>query len=242
MKTETSTTFTTTHSTTHSTTPSTTPSTTQSTTRKPQPVNVVLITGGDNRADQNATLHSAEIFLPNSPDTPCILPELPEQFTEQTQDGGMICGGLYTRNYCYAWNSTEGKFPKTPVHKFAPARYHHVSWTPVSEKETFLIGGGSSKPKSGAHNSTNTLTPGVFMGRKGFDLKNQYILYGACSIADPETDTVIITGGNAFDQPRFKLTSLYNEDGFIENFGNLTHRREFHGCTSYVANKKRVGN
>ena len=202
--------------------------------------NGVLITGG--YGYDKGTRYSAEIFLPNSPGKPCILPNLPEPYYGHTQDGSMICGGVKTQYTCRQWNFDEGKFPDKPNHQFRPGRYRLVSWTPVSEKETFLIGGGSSKPKSGAHNSTNTLTPGVFMGRKGFDLKNQYILYGACSIADPETDTVIITGGNAFDQPRFKLTSLYNEDGFIENFGNLTHRREFHGCTSYVANKKRVGN
>ena len=190
--------------------------------------NVVLITGGRN------ALHSAEIFFPNSPSKPCILPELPAPYWRHTQDGGMICGGDNTNIYtCHQWNSEEGKFPERPVHEFKPSRYEHVSWTPASTSETFLIGGGSKSLRS----TSTIVKQGLFSGFGGFALKHP--LFGACSIPDPETDTVIITGGNLND-PNFKITSLYNENGFVEDFGMLKFKRYRHGCTSYVADQKRV--
>merc|ERR1711915_178243 len=79
-------------------------------------------------------------------------------------------------------------------------------------------------------------------GYEGFGL--EYPLRGACSIPDPETGTVIITGGNHHSDSshpnRYRITSVYNEDGFIENLGNLKYQRYLHGCTSYVADKKRI--
>ena len=195
--------------------------------------NVVLITGGRSEKDVNATMHSAEIFLPNSPNKPCILPELPAPYLRHTQDRGMLCGGLHTRYSCHQWNSKEAKFPEKPVHEFKPGRHRLVSWTPVAGQETFLIGGGSQGPRE----TSTIVKQGVFIGYGGFDLK--YPLFGACSITDPETDTVVITGGN-LNSPNFKITSLYNQDGFVEDFGKLTYQRYQHGCTSYVADKKRV--
>ena len=232
MKTETTTPGTTTQSTTttHSTTPP----------KTPPGGKVVLITGGSSYhpAEGNATSHSAEIFLPNSPNEPCILHDLPAPYSGHTQDGGMICGGRGQRgslnNNCRQWNQEEGKFPINPVHEFNPARGSLVSWTPMSEMETFLIGGDGP---SESFNSSTIVKPGVFDGYKGFYLK--YYLYGSCAVADPETDTVVIIGGNT---DSYKVTSLYNEDGWVEDFGNLHYMRWRHGCTSYVANKKRVTN
>ena len=235
-----STTHTTTHSSTHSTTHSTTQSITHSTTSGLTHVdgNAVLITGGWTVGKYlNATSHSSEIFLPNSPNKPCILPELPAQYWFHTQDGGMICGGQKTKNICRQWNSDEGVFPEKPIHEFKTGRVNHVSWSPVSEKETFLIGGTSAGV--GAEKSSTTVKQGVFEGYGGFPLKSPLRITGACSIPDPETDTVVITGGN-LNSPMYRRASLYNENGFVKNLGNLTYRRQHHGCTSYVADKKRV--
>jgi len=198
-------------------------------------VKVVLITGGLNKEDHEATVHSAEIFLPDFPDSPCILPALPVAYSEHSQDGGLLCGGYAkeTRFNCRQWNSTEGNFPAKPVHEFKHDRKNHVSWTPVAEKETFLIGGGGTD--SGAMNSSTIVKPGVFEGSHGFDLTIP--IYAACAIPDPDTDTLIITGG---DPENETSTSLYNEDGFIESFGTLNHGRAHHGCTSYVTHNKRI--
>ena len=149
----------------------------------------------------------------------------------------MICGGYYAKTHdnCRQWNSKEEIFPRKPVHTFKPSRYFHVSWTPVSGKVTYLMGGGGSKLIG---NSTTIVKPGVLLGYKGFDLV--YPLFGACAIPDPETDSVVITGGNTNSVDEYKITSLYNVDGFVENFGNLNYQRWLHGCTSYVADNKRV--
>ena len=231
MKTESSTSGSTTHGTKHSTT-------THSTTKpNPDPKNVVLITGGLSSTGSNATLYSSEIFSPNSP--PCILRDLPAPYTGHTQDHGLICGGVYnqTRDNCRQWSYKEGKFPEKPVHQFYPGRYDHVSWTPASEKETFLIGGFDWSKDS--QNSSTFVRPGVLEGYKGPENLPVFRLYGACSIPDPETDTVVITGGN-YISPHRRVTALYNEDGFVEYLGNMTYPRLWHGCTSYIADKKRV--
>ena len=196
--------------------------------------NVVLITGGKSG---NATEHSVEIFLPDSPSNPCILRDLPEGYYGHTQDGGMICGGQRTPYTCRRWNPNEGIFPEKPDHRFKPDRFCHVSWTPVSENVTFLMGGGSKKDR--AENTSTPIRPGIYSGPY-FDFDLKYKLYAACSIPDPETDTVIITGGNYDHDPKNKITSLYNEDGHVEDFGYLNHPRMFHGCTSYMTDKKRV--
>ena len=210
---------------------------------------VVLITGGG----ESRTQFSAEIFSPNNPDKPCILPDLPYDYVLHTQDGGMLCGGLRNQiltTTCRQWNSTEGRFLEEPVHKFEHGRHGHVSWTPVSKEKTYLMGGS----KKGAFivglhnpNTSTVVTKGKYNGAEGFNLK--YSIFGACSIPNPETDTVIITGGggdghidSVVDEDNRYITSLYNENGFIENFGNLIHPRKFHGCTSYVADKRRVNN
>ena len=196
--------------------------------------NGVLITGG--YGYDKGTRYSAEIFLPNSPGKPCILPNLPEPYYGHTQDGSMICGGVKTQYTCRQWNFDEGKFPDKPNHQFRPGRYRLVSWTPVSEKETFLIGGGSET--TGARNSTTIVKPGMVNGTTpiewGLDL------YGACSIPYPELDRVVITGGNVNKSPSLKLTLVYNQDGFVKRLSNLNSQRIFHGCTSYIANNKRV--
>ena len=233
-----STTYTTTHTTTHTTT-TTRKSTSGST-------NVVLITGGQSSSGPGGTERSAEIFVPDL--GTCVLPNLPISYLAHTQQGGMLCGGYHrnTTNTCRQWNSTEGKFIEKPVHEFESVRYALVSWTPVSEEKTFLLGGG--RLGSGSQNTSTIVTPDKFNGTYGFYL--EYAIFGACSIPDPETDTVIITGGNCWRTDTFdsykdtggncNLTSLYNEKGFVEYFGNLMHPRRFHGCTSYVADKKRV--
>ena len=206
---------------------------TETTTQKPEVKKVVLITGGYSHQDTNATFHSAEIFLPNSPGNPCILPDLPERYYAHTQDSGMICGGYYTQNTCRKWSPKEGNFPEKPVHYFKPVRFHHVSWT-TSEKETILFGGGAHDTR----NTTTVLKPGVVDGNQGFKLGRQ-IFYGACSIPWPEKDSVVITGGN-YHYPDYRRAIVYNEKGLVEYLGNINHQRVYHGCTSYIANKKRV--
>ena len=57
-----------------STTPSPSTTTRRTTTASSDEGKVVLITGGANKYDHEATVNSAEIFDPNSPNNPCLLP------------------------------------------------------------------------------------------------------------------------------------------------------------------------
>ena len=51
----------------------------------------------------------------------------------------------------------------------------------------------------------------------------------------------MITGGyyNEADK-HLKTVSVYNKTGFVGNIANLINHRWNHGCTSYVADNKRV--
>ena len=173
--------------------------------------------------------------MPDSPSSLCILPDLPVRYFGHTQHGGTLCGGLSgTQTTCRQWNSKDASFPAKPVHEFKSGRFYHVSWTPVSEKETFLIGGGFK-----SNNSSTIVEPEVLEGSPGFPIKyplTRWPVHGSCGITDPDTDALIITGGMTAETD----TSLYDENGFIEPFGTLNHKRRWHGCTSYVTNKKRV--
>ena len=61
----------------------------------------------------------------------------------------------------------------------------------------------------------------------------------ACSISDPDTDTVLLTGG----YPTGTTVSRYGKEGWIEDFSSgLKTGRNGHGCASYITkdNDERV--
>ena len=59
---------------------------------------------------------------------------------------------------------------------------------------------------------------------------------GICAIEDPDTETVVITGG--FDDPT--TVSVYNQDGHKEDLATLITGRSDHACTSYMSAGTRV--
>ena len=58
----------------------------------------------------------------------------------------------------------------------------------------------------------------------------------ACSIEDPDTETVVITGG------KYTLTtvSVYGRQGWVEDLSSLNTGRQYHACTSYKTSGTRV--
>ena len=58
----------------------------------------------------------------------------------------------------------------------------------------------------------------------------------ACSIEDPDTETVVITGG------RYTSTtvSVYGLQGWVEDLPSLITGRYWHACTSYKTAGTRV--
>ena len=59
----------------------------------------------------------------------------------------------------------------------------------------------------------------------------------ACSIADPDMDTFILTGGI---HGRNSKTSVFGKAGWIKDLADLNQGRYMHACASYVSNEKRV--
>ena len=60
----------------------------------------------------------------------------------------------------------------------------------------------------------------------------------ACAIPDPDTDTVVVTGGHWTGG--HYLVSVYNVTGWQEDLPNLNTERYGHACTSYTTGGKRV--
>ena len=58
----------------------------------------------------------------------------------------------------------------------------------------------------------------------------------ACAIEDPDTQTVVITGGD------YTLTtvSVYGLKGWVENLEALNYGRYGHACSSYISGGSRV--
>ena len=64
-----------------------------------------------------------------------------------------------------------------------------------------------------------------------------------CSIPDPDTDTVLLTGGS-IGHTALTTVSRYGEKGLIEDFSSgLNTGRYLHGCGSYISkDNERVKN
>jgi len=175
----------------------------------------VLITGGINSAAWN----TAELYHPSS-GTSCSLPGLPDIRDYHTvEKSGLLCGGYDYRDSCLQWSSVTGTWEQSIT--LAVERRYHVSWTPQSDV-TYLMGGDSSEART-----TTTLIKPDGSQEPGFSLK--YDTYEACSIEDPDTETVVITGG------RYTSTtvSVYGLQGWVEDLQPLHTGRYWHACTSY---------
>ena len=59
----------------------------------------------------------------------------------------------------------------------------------------------------------------------------------ACSIADPDMHSVIITGGGG---RRRSKASVYDKSGWIMDLSDLRQGRYLHACTSYASKTKKV--
>ena len=102
---------------------------------------VVLISGGFGEEQSK----SVEIYHPDKDS--CKIPDLPESRYDHTQDGGMLCGGSYTRRSCRRWNPDTGAWD-LEIESLTEKRYNHVSWTPADGSATYLMGGGWSDKTS----------------------------------------------------------------------------------------------
>ena len=93
----------------------------------------VLITGGYGAAQ------SAEIYHPDR-DSVCVLPDLPDGRYHHTQDGSLLCGGMFTPRSCLGWNPDTGAWDLV-TESLTEDRGIHSSWTPADGSVTYLMGG-----------------------------------------------------------------------------------------------------
>ena len=114
-------------------------------------ISAVFITGGEGAAEQ-----SAEIYHPDR-DNHCVLPDLPDHREHHTQDGSLVCGGLYTPRSCRRWNADTGTWDLV-TEALTESRAYHISWTPVDGSVTYLMGGGGSVTTSDAIHKNNSVT------------------------------------------------------------------------------------
>ena len=65
-----------------------------------------------------------------------------------------------------------------------------------------------------------------------------FIIYysKACAIPDPDTDTVVITGGD----PPQNTVSVYSVQGWQEDLPGLITARLHHACAGYTSGGRRV--
>jgi len=108
-----------------------------------------------------------------------------------------------------------------------PGRVRHVAW--MSSIGLFLIGGLDSMDTSMLISNDGSITEGkINSGR-----------YGACAVADPKTDTVIIIGGYNLTYYATDEVVRYDIHGYETQLPNLTYPRRYLGCSGYYNN---VGN
>ena len=56
-----------------------------------------------------------------------------------------------------------------------------------------------------------------------------YVCRDVCSIADPATNTVVVTGGVYTET----VVSLYGEEGWVKDLPSLNQGRNYHACAAY---------
>ena len=93
----------------------------------------VLITGG------YGAENSAEIYHPDR-ESPCDLPDLPDQRRYHTQDGSLLCGGWRNYKSCQKWNPDIGAWDLV-TKSLTEDREGHISWTQADGAMTYLIWG-----------------------------------------------------------------------------------------------------
>ena len=163
----------------------------------------------------------------------CNLPPLDPNRIGHTVTGLTACGGWTSSKSnvsttCSTFNTTTGQWEES--HEYTPGRRYHSAW---KTSEGILLMGGYYA--SDAANTTTLILPDGGH-RQGFNLVE--LSDGSCAIEDPETNSVILTGGYYYDNKGSYLNSVirYNESGFVEYLPSLTSPRFLHGCGGYYNN------
>jgi len=176
----------------------------------------------------------------------CNITQMNHPRSGSTTTGFIACGGNdiidYDYYYYYSTSSYESYAPfncemfdpssgtwsnyATWDQSSFPARYRHVAW--MSSIGLFLIGGSGSMDSSMLISNDGSITEGAINSGS----------YGACAVADPKTDTVIIIGG--YNETYYTDNVVrYDINGIKTPLPSLNYGRVYHGCSGYYNN---VGN
>merc|ERR1739838_720789 len=165
-----------------------------STTNAPMNTGIIISGGG-------SASNTVEVFIPGS-GLGCTLPDLPNDRFGHSMDGLVLCGGGYSNigTNCLSFTSGQWNTSHTLLH----SRYCHSSW--MSEEGLVLIGGRGSPTTTELLQDSNSVPY--------FDLK--YRTRYTCSIPDPATNTVILTGG--LETRTSPIVSRYGKDhGYVQS-------------------------
>lgn len=139
---------------------------------------------------------------------------------KHTQDGLLACGGVRYPGSCEEFQPATGTWAQT-AHTLQHWRKAHVSWS-LGAEGTQLMGGRWSGTTTEMVKQDGTTEP-------SFNLK--YDTWFACSIPDPSSATVMVTGGE-YTQT---TVSRYGRTGWLEDLPSLTVGRRQHACGSYMS-------
>ena len=137
----------------------------------------VLITGGYGAAQ------SAEIYHPDR-DSVCVLPDLPDGRYHHTQDGSLLCGGMFTPRSCLGWNPDTGAWDLETW--LTSSHYGLACSIPDPDTDTAVVTGGRG-----------TLTTVSVYGKEGWiedfssGLKTGRFGHGCSSFLSKDNERVI---------------------------------------------------
>jgi len=177
---------------------------------KQDPETGIVISGGGQALNK-----WVELFIPSSGYS-CLLPSLHDVRDGHTMNNMYICGGddFYARDLCIQF--VEGQW--TALSATMQSRDDHSSW--LTPQGLVLMGGDYTTK------STEIITLKGGQGGPGFSLN--FEVRGSCTIEDPITDSIIVTGGMGNEVTRYDLL------GYLEDLPSMLRTRNAHGCGSYI--------
>ena len=198
----------------------------------------IIVSGGAN----NQVLKSVEIIREDG--TICTLPDMQVNRGSHTQSGWVICGGTddAAQNTCTTFE--DGTWVES--HNLTKGRKDHISWE-TSTGDIILIGGTSATTLQ----STELLSHTSSVSSESFSLADKtryaistlfhfsdnciYIMFRkACGIVMPETDHIVITGGQ-LNNGATNQVQIYNTNGVVSSLElpPLNTERFQHACAYY---------
>jgi len=143
----------------------------------------------------------------------CTLPPMPAITYAHTQSAFTACGGGGSTNTCFTFR--EGRW-ETLNDQLKQSHHKHASWM-NQNGDILLLGGiyGNYRTELVYKNGSNVMS---------FWL--EYPLIDPCTIEF--SDSFIVTGGVN------KYVSMYDENGWIRDYPNLSAVRQDHGCGFYM--------